>query len=38
MQTITSVLVALVLLTGIAGSAQALDAKDFYEQVDRYHH
>jgi ABC-type arginine/histidine transport system permease subunit len=38
MQTITSALVALVLLTGIVGSAQALDARDFYEQVDRYHY
>ena len=38
MQTITSALVALVLLTGMVGSAQALDARDFYEQVDRYHY
>jgi hypothetical protein len=37
MKTITSALVALVLLTGIAGSAQALDARSFYEQVDRNH-
>ena len=37
MQTITSALVALVLFTGIAGSAQALDARSFYEQVDRNH-
>jgi len=37
MQTITSALVALVLLTGIASSAQALDARSFYEQVDRNH-
>jgi hypothetical protein len=39
MKTITSALVALVLLTGITGSAaQALDARSFYEQVDRNHH
>ncbi len=37
MQTIASTLVALVLLSGIAGSAQALDARSFYEQVDRNH-
>jgi len=37
MQTITSALVALMLITGIAGAAQALDAKSFYERVDRNH-
>jgi hypothetical protein len=38
MQTITSAaVIALMLLTGIAGAAQALDAKSFYEQVDRNH-
>jgi hypothetical protein len=38
MQTITSAaVIALMLLTGIAGPAQALDAKSFYEQVDRNH-
>ena len=37
MQTVTSVLVALVLITGIAGTAQAFDAKSFYEEVDRNH-
>ena len=37
MKTITSALVALVLLTGITGSAHALDAKSFYEQADRNH-
>jgi len=37
MKTITSVLVALVLLTGITGSAKALDARSFYDQVDRNH-
>jgi hypothetical protein len=37
MKTITSALVALVLLTGITASAQALDARSFYEQVDRNH-
>jgi hypothetical protein len=38
MRTITSALVALVLLTGVVASAQALDARNFYEQVDRYHY
>jgi hypothetical protein len=37
MKTITSALVALVLLTGIAASAQALDARSFYDLVDRNH-
>jgi len=37
MKTITSALVALLLVAGVAGSAQAFDAKDFYEQVDRNH-
>ena len=37
MKTITSAVVALVLLTGIAGSAQALDARSFYDLVDRNH-
>ena len=38
MQTITSAaVIALMLLTGIVGAAQALDAKGFYEQVDRNH-
>jgi hypothetical protein len=37
MKTITSALVALLLVTGAAGAAQAFDAKTFYEQVDRDH-
>jgi len=38
MQTILSALVALSLIAGVAGSASALDAKTFYEQVDRNHY
>jgi len=37
MKTITSALVALLVIAGVAGTAQALDAKTFYEQVDRNH-
>jgi hypothetical protein len=37
MQTITSAVVALLLVAGVAGAAQALDAKTFYEEVDRNH-
>ena len=37
MRTITSALVALLVIAGVAGTAQALDAKTFYEQVDRNH-
>ena len=37
MKTITSALVALLLIAGIAASAHAFDAKEFYEQVDRNH-
>jgi hypothetical protein len=37
MTTILSALVALSLIAGVAGSANALDAKAFYEQVDRDH-
>jgi hypothetical protein len=37
MKTITSALVALLLIAGVAGTAQAFDAKAFYEQVDREH-
>ena len=37
MKTITSALVALSVIAGVAGAAQALDAKAFYEQVDRSH-
>jgi hypothetical protein len=38
MKTILSALVALSVMAGIAGSANALDAKTFYEQVDRTHY
>jgi hypothetical protein len=38
MKTILSTLVALSVLAGIAGSANALDAKRFYEQFDRSHY
>ena len=37
MKTILSALVALSLFAGVAGSANAFDAKAFYEQVDRDH-
>jgi hypothetical protein len=37
MQTITSALLALLVIAGVASAAQALDAKAFYEQVDRNH-
>jgi hypothetical protein len=35
MKTIVATLVALSVLTGIAASANALDAKSFYEQQER---
>jgi len=35
MKTITSALVALLVIAGAAGIANALDAKTLYEQVDR---
>jgi hypothetical protein len=35
MKTIVSALIALSVLTGMAASANALDAKSFYEQLDR---
>jgi hypothetical protein len=38
MKTITSALVALLLIAGLASAATALDAKSFYEQVDRNHY
>jgi hypothetical protein len=38
MKTILSALVALSVIAGIAGSASALDAKTFYEKVDRNHY
>jgi hypothetical protein len=37
MKTITSALAALLVIAAVAGSAQAFDAKTFYEQVDRNH-
>jgi hypothetical protein len=37
MKTILSALVALSVITGVAGSASAFDARTFYEQVDRNH-
>ena len=37
MKIILSALVALSVLAGVAGSASAMDAKEFYEQVDRNH-
>jgi hypothetical protein len=37
MKTITSALVALLVIAGSAGTASAFDAKAFYEQVDRTH-
>jgi hypothetical protein len=38
MKTVLSALVALSLIAGVAASASALDAKTFYEQVDRTHY
>jgi hypothetical protein len=35
MKTILSAIVALSVLTGVAASANAFDAKGFYEQLDR---
>ena len=35
MKTLVSALVALSVLTGVAASANAFDAKSFYEQQDR---
>ena len=37
MKTILSALIALSVIASVAGSASALDAKTFYEQVDRNH-
>ena len=37
MKTILSALVALSVIAGVAGTANALDAKAFFEQVDRDH-
>lgn len=38
MKTIVSALLALSVLTGVAASANAFDAKSFYQQVDRDHY
>jgi hypothetical protein len=38
MKTIMSAIVALSVLTGVAASANAFDAKNFYEQQDRAQH
>ena len=38
MKTILSALVALSVIAGVANSASALDAKTFYEQIDRSHY
>jgi len=35
MKTITSALVALLLIVGVGGAANAFDSKVFYEQMDR---
>ena len=37
MKTILSALVALSVIAGVSGTANALDAKTFFEQVDRDH-
>jgi len=37
MKTILSALIALSVIVGVAGSASAFDAKEFYERVDRNH-
>jgi hypothetical protein len=37
MKTVVSALIALSVLTGMAASANALDAKSFYEQLEREH-
>jgi hypothetical protein len=38
MKTIMSAIIALSVLTGVAASANAFDAKNFYEQQDRESH
>ncbi len=38
MKTILSALIALSAIAGAAGTAGALDAKTFYEEVDRNHY
>ena len=37
MKTILSAIVALSVIAGVAGTASALDAKTFWEQIDRDH-
>ena len=37
MKTVLSALLTLSAITGVAGAASALDAKTFFEQVDRDH-
>jgi hypothetical protein len=37
MKTILSALVALSVIAGVVGTASAMDAKEFYERVDRNH-
>jgi hypothetical protein len=37
MKTILSALLALSVIAGVAGAANAFDAKTFFEQVDRDH-
>ena len=37
MKTITTALVALLVIAGVTGTANAIDAKTFYEQIDRDH-
>ena len=37
MKTILSALLALSVIAGVAGTANAFDAKTFFEQVDRDH-
>ena len=38
MNTLLSLIVAITLVAGVAASANALDAKSFYEQLDRQTH
>jgi hypothetical protein len=38
MKTILSALIALSVIAGVAGGAVAMDAKEFYEQIDRNHY
>ena len=38
MKTLVSALIALSVLVGIAAPASALDARKFYDQIDRQHY